>query len=210
MPDEVFDKDYWDAKYRDRHHLWSGDPNPQLVAEATGLAPTTALDVGCGEGADAIWLARRGWTVTAVDLASTALQRAAVHAQEAGGEIAARIEWREEDVTSWIPEPGRFGLVSAQFLHFSAQERAVLFGRLAAAVAPGGTLLLVGHHVSDLQTSVARPPMAELYFTAEEVAAQLDADAWRTVCEARPRETTDPDGNAVTIQDTVLRADRTS
>ena len=145
MPDEVFDKDYWDAKYRDRHHLWSGDPNPQLVAEATGLAPTTALDVGCGEGADAIWLARRGWTVTAVDLASTALQRAAVHAQEAGGEIAARIEWREEDVTSWIAEPGRFGLVSAQFLHFPAQERAVLFGRLAAAVAPGGTLLLVGH-----------------------------------------------------------------
>lgn len=136
--------------------MWSGRPNPQLVAEAAELAPGRALDVGCGEGADAVWLAQRGWQVTAVDIADTALRRAAGHAAEAGADVADRITWTRADLREQPPAEGRYDLVSAQFMHLPGDTRRPLFARLAAAVTPGGTLLIVGHHPSDLRTSAHR------------------------------------------------------
>lgn len=209
MPDQ-FDEAFRDGRYRSHAALWSGEPNRHLVAEADSLTPGTALDVGSGEGADAIWLAERGWRVTAVDLSTVALGRAAAHAAQAGANIAERIDWLHRDLTSWDPAPGRYDLVSAQYMHLvPAASRQALFGRLATAVRPDGTLLIVGHHPSDLQTTALRPSIPDLYFTGDDVAASLDSDEWDFITNtAAGRPTTDPDGHTVTIHDTVLRARR--
>ncbi|MGV9945632.1 class I SAM-dependent methyltransferase [Rhodococcus aetherivorans] len=208
MPENQLDEELWDERYRSRPALWSGEPNRHLVGEAAELEPGLALDVGCGEGADAIWLARRGWRVDGVDVSGVALRRAAEHADRAGAEIAGRITWLHENLTAWDPGRGRYDLVSAQYMHLPP-ERDVLFRGLAEAVAPGGTLLIVGHHPTDLQTTVPRPPRPELFFTGADVVALLDPDGWDVVTEAAvARSVTDPDGRAVTVHDTVVRARR--
>ncbi|OOL33187.1 methyltransferase type 12 [Rhodococcus rhodochrous] len=209
MPENQLDEELWDERYRSRPALWSGEPNRHLVGEAAELGPGLALDVGCGEGADAIWLAQRGWRVDGVDVSGVALQRAAEHADRAGAEIAGRITWLHENLTAWDPGRGRYDLVSAQYMHLPQPERDVLFRGLAEAVAPRGTLLVVGHHPSDLQTTVPRPPRPELFFTGADVVALLDPDGWDVVTEAAvARSVTDPDGRAVTVHDTVVRARR--
>ncbi|ANZ27324.1 methyltransferase type 12 [Rhodococcus sp. WB1] len=209
MPENQLDEELWDERYRSRPALWSGEPNRHLVGEAAELEPGLALDVGCGEGADAIWLARRGWRVDGVDVSGVALRRAAEHADRAGAEIAGRITWLHENLTAWDPGRGRYDLVSAQYMHLPPPERDVLIRGLAEAVAPGGTLLIVGHHPSDLQTTVPRPPRRELFFTGADVVALLDPDGWDVVTEAAvARSVTDPDGRAVTVHDTVVRARR--
>jgi len=208
-----FDESFWDERYRqhgEHASVWSGEPNAQLVAEVADLPPGSALDVGAGEGADAAWLARRGWRVTAVDISSVALARAAA-ALEDEPETAARITWQHQDLTASPPPAGTFDLVSAQFLHLPAPQRDGVYSRLAASVAPGGTLLIVGHHPSDLDTSVRRPSTPGLLFTAEEIAASLDPHEWEIVtCTSRPRTTSDSEGTRVTVQDAVLRARRTA
>lgn len=205
----LFTAAFWDDRYGSRDALWSGNPNPQLVAEAAGLPPGEALDAGCGEGADAIWLAERGWHVTAVDISTVALERGAASALRAGAEVAERITWRQVDLLTWRPPPGTYDLVSSQFMQLPAAERADLCGRLAAAVTKGGTLLVVGHSLEDLETTVGRPHLPELMFTAGDVADALDSLEWRiAVREARPREGRDPDGNPVTVKDEVIAAVR--
>jgi len=206
---EMFSEAFWDERYRSHDALWSGNPNPYLVREVAGLPPGRALDAGCGEGADAIWLARRGWQVTGVDISTVALDRARGHAEAAGPEIAARTEWRPVDLFGWEPGQDEYDLVSAQYMHFPTGSRDVAFGHLAAAVRPGGTLLIVGHHPSDIGI-MPRPPIPDLFFTADEVAALLDPADWDVVTNAAPgRETPHPeDGRLVTVHETVLRAQR--
>jgi SAM-dependent methyltransferase len=206
---DLFSQAAWDERYRTRDKLWSGNPNRYLVSEADGLDPGSVLDAGAGEGADAIWLAERGWRVTAVDISAVALERGAAHAAERGADVAGRIDWRHSDLASWQPPEAAFDLVSAQYLHLPMAVRPAVFARLAVAVAAGGTLLIVGHHPSDLQTTMPRPPMPELFYTGDDIAALLDGGEWTVVTNAAPgREATDPDGNAVTIHDTVFRASR--
>jgi SAM-dependent methyltransferase len=205
--DERFTAPYWDERYRSATRIWSGEPNPHLVREMSDIEPGTALDAGCGEGADAHWLAHRGWRVTAVDVSAVALERGAAHADP---DVAERITWRRLDLTTWIPDDA-YDLVTVHFMHFPRALREQIFARLAAAVSPGGTLLIVGHHPSDMQTTMPRPPEPELFFTAEEVAGSLDPDRWDVlVAEARPRSARDPEGREVTIHDAVLCARRYS
>ncbi len=204
-----FTREFWDDRYRSVDHLWSEKPNPRLVEHAADLAPGDALDVGSGEGADAIWLAARGWRVLGVDVSTVALDRAAEHAARSGQAVVDRITWQQADLLSWDPGPGQFDLVSAQFMHLPRLALASLHRRLAAAVRAGGTLLVVGHHPSDRQTSARRPDHPELLFTAEDVAADLDPDTWQVILAAAPeREATDPDGVPVTVRDAVLHAVR--
>ena len=126
-----------------------------------------------------------------------------------GVDVAQRIDWLHADLTDWTPGVGAYDLVSAQFMHLPKDPRESLFRRLATSVSPGGTLLIVGHHPSDLQTTVARPPAPVLFFTAADVAAMLDAQDWDIlVSEARARPTLDAEGRTVTIHDAVLRAQR--
>jgi SAM-dependent methyltransferase len=206
--DRAFGEDFWDERYRSARRVWSGNPNPQLVAEVAGRPPGRALDSGCGEGADAIWLARRGWTVVATDISGVALERAAQHARDSDPVAAARITWRRADLLATPPEPGCFDLVSAQFLQLPLEARTRLFTALAAAVRDGGMLLVVGHHPSDLATGVPRPPMPELFYTPDEVAGLLDGSWTVQACEARPRSASTPDGAEVTVHDTILVAIR--
>jgi 2-polyprenyl-3-methyl-5-hydroxy-6-metoxy-1,4-benzoquinol methylase len=188
-PEEIrYTREFWDERYGSADRLWSGNPNPQLVAQADGLAPGTALDAGCGEGADAIWLAAKGWTVTAVDVSQVAIDRGARQAAAAGDEVAARIGWQREDLQTWDPGPDRFDLVSAQFMHFPSPTFEEMCGRLARAVRPGGTLLVPG-----------------------QVVALLDPASWKiAVADKVRRPATDLDGQPVTLTDTVVRASRTS
>jgi SAM-dependent methyltransferase len=204
----VRSKEFWDERYRSSPHVWSGNPNPQLVTEIANLVPGWALDVGCGEGADAIWLAQRGWIVVATDISGVALERAAQHVQKSDPTAAARIEWRQADLLISAPEPESFDLVSAQFMQLPPELRTPLFAALVASVRAGGTLLVVGHHPSDLATGVPRPPMRELFYTADDVARLLDSSWTVVVNEARPRLATTPEGAEATIHDAVLMATR--
>lgn len=209
---DLFDESFWDERYRGSRAVWSGSPNPQLVAEVSGLLPGRALDVGCGEGADSLWLAERGWHVLAVDISSVALQKAADHAatkETSGTALPGTITWEHHDLLAWIPPAASFTLVTAQFMHLPKVDREPLYARLAAAVAPGGSLLIVGHSESDIQAGARRPPGPELFFTAGNIADSLDARQWRVeVSEAKARTAMDPEGRPITIHDEVLRAVR--
>ncbi|MFC7480956.1 SAM-dependent methyltransferase [Luedemannella flava] len=181
----MFEQEGWEERYRAKPTIWSGNPNPQLVAEVADLAPGRALDVGCGEGADAAWLAARGWRVTGVDISTVALDRARAHVDSAG--LADRIELVHADLRVTPPEPGAYDLVSAQFMHLPPGPRRELYAQLASAVAPGGTLLIVGHDPTDLHTSVHRAHFPDMMFTVDEVASALDRSDWDvTVAESRP------------------------
>ena len=196
----------WEARYRETDgHRWSGNPNAVLVAEAADLAPGRALDVGCGEGADARWLAERGWQVTGTDLSTVALGRAETAATARGLDV----RWVHADLLASPPAAGAYDLVTAHFMHLPEPERGTLYAALAAAVAPGGTLLLVGHAPSDLHTSMHRPALHEMFFTPEQLVAELDPGAWEVlVAESRPRQATDPQGREIAIADAVVRARR--
>jgi 2-polyprenyl-3-methyl-5-hydroxy-6-metoxy-1,4-benzoquinol methylase len=205
----MMDRAFWDQRYRSSAAIWSGRPNPHLVAQVADLPPSSALDVGCGEGADAVWLAEHGWRVTAVDISPVALERAERHAATAGSAVAGRITWQRADLTDTEPAHETYDLVSAQFLHLPTAQRVALYRRLAAAVAPGGTLLIVSHSPRDLDTTLRRPQQPEMFPTAAELAASLDPRTWTVlVSAAEPHQALDPDGRAVTAHDEILRAQR--
>ena len=180
-----------------------------LVREVESVAPGTALDLGCGEGADAIWLAQQGWRVTAVDVSATALRRAAARAAKAG--IVEGIVWALHDLARSFPD-GLFDLVSAQFFHSpvaATGERETTLHRAAGAVAPGGTLLIVSH--AGWPSWVEAPPFEYQFPTIPEIldALNLPGDRWRVeVAELVEREVTGPDGQHGHRGDTVVRAQR--
>jgi SAM-dependent methyltransferase len=194
------DEAWWDDLYKENDRRWSGNPNVQLVAEVSDLKPGTALDVGSGEGGDAIWLAVQGWQVTGVDISTVALARAAANAQERGVEV----NWTHTDLTEVAPVE-QFDLVTAHFFHLPSRElTALLHRRLASAVAPGGTLLVVGHSPLDMDTVEGRPHVPGMFYTAQQVEAELEPGAWDVVvAEARPRTIKD-----MAMHDEVLKARR--
>ena len=195
----------WEEHYSAKPQVWSGKVNARLAAIAPELAGTRALDLGCGEGADAIWLAEHGWTVVAVDVSSTALERGRAAAAQRG--VAERIDFQQHDLDTGFPA-GEFDLVSAQFLHSPVEkDRPAILRRAAAAVAPGGTLLVVDH--------AAAPPWAtrmhdHVFPTAQSVLAGLDLDGgWEPIFVGiLEREVAGPDGQQATLADNVIRIRR--
>jgi SAM-dependent methyltransferase len=197
------DAQFWDERYGSREQLFSGAPNGVLVTEVTDLPPGQALDVGCGEGADALWLARRGWQVTAVDISRIALQRAAATATD----ITGRVAWTRADLTITPPPARAFDLVSAQYFPLPRQPDHTAPRGLLDAVAPGGTLLIASHDLADL------PPHHELdvdpgeFYQPDDIARLLDHTWTVLINETRPRTAPAPAGTHH-AHDTVLRAQR--
>jgi trans-aconitate methyltransferase len=159
--------------------------------------------VGSGEGSDVLWLAQRGWTVTGADISDVALRRCAELAERAG--VGERTSWQQADALTWAPPERSFDLVSAQYLHLPTAVHRNMIGRLAAAVRPGGTLLVVGHHPSDMEVAgMRRPHLPDMYATGEHMAEALDPADWTIATPAPTRAATDPDGHPVTLTDAVL------
>jgi SAM-dependent methyltransferase len=192
----------WEEHYSAKPQVWSGRVNTRLAAIAGHLGGGTALDLGCGEGGDAIWLAEHGWSVVGVDVSHTALARARAAAADHG--VAGRIRFAQHDLTASFPT-GSFDLVTACFLHSPVEmDRAALLRQAAAAVAPGGSLLIVDH--------AAAPPWAEkmrdhVFPSPQTVVAGLELDdaGWTAQrVETVTRAATSPDGEPVTLSDNVI------
>jgi SAM-dependent methyltransferase len=199
--------EFWEGFYRERDAVWSGRVNAVLVQEVEGLTPGSALDLGCGEGGDVLWLAAHGWTATGLDISSTAIRRGAQRAVDAGLEQS--VDWRQQDLAEWVPDR-EYDLVSAHFLqapvHLAIEP---ILSNAVRAVAPGGLLLVVSH--AAVPSWRAGQHADTVFPTPEEVVAQLRLDPDRFVvetAEVRPRDVVTPDGEPATLLDSVVRVRR--
>ncbi|MEU9352680.1 class I SAM-dependent methyltransferase [Streptomyces griseoloalbus] len=195
------DVHHWDEMYRSRDRVFSGNPNGVLVAETTDLPPGQALDVGCGEGADALWLARRGWQVTAVDVSETALRRAAAAATD----VKDRVAWARADLSTTPPPASAFDLVSIHYFPLRRGPGHTALRGLLDAVAPGGTLLFATHALSDVVRHHDQDIDPADYYQPDDIARLLDPTWNVLINETRPR-TTPPPAGTHHIHDSVLRA----
>ena len=218
-----FDRDYWERRWKQSTGEAAAgvdgtppNPNPYLMQESSGLVPGTALDAGCGAGAEAIWLAGQGWQVTAADISADALARAARRAEASG--VGEPVTWIEADLTVW--DPGRqFDLVTTHYAH-PATAQLAFYDRIAGWVAPGGCLLIVAHRHADSTTPEhhghheqqghrGQHPPAEASVTLAEVIAGVDLSTWTiNTAEEHVRTLAGPPGQAASLHDVVLRATR--
>ncbi len=194
---------FWDNHYRQRDQPWSGNPNAFLVDVVAQRRSGTALELGCGDGGDAIWLAGQGWRVTAVDISATALRRAAERASAAG--VGDRVSGERHDLAQTFPV-GSFDLVAVLYLHTSfAFPRERVLQSAARAVTPGGDLLIVEH--ASIDPWSWNQDRSTRFPTPEEILASLDLDLarWRIERLAAPeRQATGPGGQVATIADNVV------
>jgi SAM-dependent methyltransferase len=201
-----FEPPAWDARYAGAQSVWSGNANAQLVAEASRLTPGTALDVGCGEGGDVIWLAQQGWRVTGADFSANGLERAARHAEEAG--VADRVDWWQVDARSFAADGRSYDLVTTHFLHPPDSGMVDVTRRLCEAVAAGGHLLVVGHAPGAAFTHLSEGHRRAMWL-AEDLLPALGDDIEPLVVEQRPRTVT-RDGRTMEVEDATLLARRTA
>jgi SAM-dependent methyltransferase len=160
---------HWDRRHAAHVPIESGEPDPILARYAGDLVPGRALDLACGDGRNAIWLARHGWRVTGVDFSSVALDRARQLAAAAGVEV----EWQPHDLLQWLPPEGAYELVALVYLHLPRPERRIVLSRAARAVAPAGRLLVVGHHRRNREEGHGGPQDERVLYTAEELAGEV-------------------------------------
>ncbi len=194
----------WDERYSGRELLWSSEPNRFLIAETAGLAPARALDLACGEGRNAVWLAERSWQVTGVDFSRVGLEKASALAQARG----VRAEWVAADLLEYRPEPAAFDVVIVFYLQVPAPDRTPILRRAAAAVAPGGTFLLVVHDSANIEHGHGGPQHPAVLYTAQDVVKDLRGSGLaieRAERVERPVET--PDGTRIAL-DAFVRASR--
>lgn len=161
----------WDARYAEAGLVWGPAPNRFVAAETEGLAPGRALDLACGEGRNAIWLAERGWRVTAIDFSSVAVD----HARHLAAGRGVTIEFAVGDVLEVPLERAAFDLVLLAYLQLPADERASVLDRAGAAVRPGGLFLLVGHDLRNYAEGHGGPRVPDLLWTVDEVVGALSS-----------------------------------
>jgi 2-polyprenyl-3-methyl-5-hydroxy-6-metoxy-1,4-benzoquinol methylase len=207
-----FDKDYWERHWEQAHDAApedaeNSDPNPHLIRETSGLATGTALDAGCGTGAEATWLAAHGWQVTGADISGAALAQAAERAERQS--VSGRVTWVEADLTSWAPG-GRFDLVATTYAH-PAMPQLAFYERISEWVAPGGTLLIIGHLHRLASPGHGHNPPPAATVTLAEITGSLDSAAWSiTSAEETTRTVHGPGDLTFPLHDVVVRATRRS
>jgi SAM-dependent methyltransferase len=195
-------REEWNRRWQERDVHDRGDESELLATEIEGLVPGRALDLACGPGRNALWLAERGWHVTGVDFSDVALTEARRSARERG----VRVEFVEADVRDYEPAPAAFDLVLVFFLHLPAPERREVLARAAAALAPGGTLLIAAHDRANLGTGAPGPSSPAVLYSAEEVAGELPG---LTVEKAEQvTRIVSTEAGEATAVDTVVRATR--
>lgn len=194
----------WDTRYSATETMWSYEPNVFLVPRVEDLEPGRALDLGCGEGRNALWLAAQGWEVTAVDFSQVAVERGRSWAEQRHLDV----DFQVADVIDYRPEPGAFDLVIVFYLQLPHDEVRQMLAHAVEAVAPGGTLLVVAHDLDNLEHGYGGPPTADVLYTVELVTSSI-ADL--QVVEAAPvsRVVPTPDGDRTAI-DTLVLAIRSS
>jgi len=190
----------WDDRYAGRELVWTAEPNMFVVAELQDLAPGRALDVGAGEGRNAVWLASRGWQVTAVDFSAVGLAKGRRLAQNRG----VAVDWVLADVRDYQPEPGCFQLVLIAYLQLREAELDGVLRRAATALAPGGVLLVVGHDLVNLTEGTGGPQDPAVLQTAGSITRSLgDLTVVRAEQARRPVA-----GSSRDAVDTLVRAVR--
>ena len=192
----------WDRRYAAVENLWATRPNRFLVAEVAEISPGRALDLACGEGQNAIWLASLGWDVVGVDYSEVAIAKARARAERDGVEA----EFVCADLVGYTPDPQTFDLVLVLYLHIPADQRRRVLERAAAAVAPGGTFVFVGHDVTNMTEGVGGPSDPRILCTPEEIAAELPG----LEIEKAERVLRDVDGEERDAIDALVRARRLS
>ena len=201
------DREAWNQRYADAELVWSAEANRFLVEAVTALPPGRALDLGAGEGRNAIWLAERGWHVTAVDFSDIGLQKARRLAEARGVEV----DWIEANLRGYQPERAAFDLVVLVYIHLPGDERRAVVRRAADAVAAGGTLLVIGHDRTNLQEGYGGPQDPTILFSPDDVTDDLAGIDELRVVRAdrvmRPVMTADGERNAI---DALVRAERRS
>jgi SAM-dependent methyltransferase len=159
----------WDQRYAVREFVWATGPNRFVAEELSGLPPGTALDLGAGEGRNAVWLAERGWRVTAVDFSAVGLDKA----QELASGRRVTVEWVLADLRDYEPARGAYQLVLVTYLHLLPAERAVVLRRAARALTPQGTAFVVGHDRDNLTHGTGGPQDPAVLYTPQIIAAEL-------------------------------------
>jgi SAM-dependent methyltransferase len=197
-------REHWDERYATEELIWKADPNRFLVEELDALAPGTALDVACGEGRNAVWLASKGWRVTGVDFSHAGLAKAQRLATDRGVEVT----WVEADVVEWQAPTASFDLVVVMYLHLHAEQRRQALAHAAAALAPGGVLLVVGHDTSNLLKGTGGPQDPAVLFGPEEIVEDLSG--LRIERAEQVKRTVVTDAGEATAIDALVRAVRPS
>jgi SAM-dependent methyltransferase len=164
-----FAREDWNARYASSELLWTAEPNRLFASEVEGLEPGRALDLACGEGRNAVWLAEQGWRTTGVDFSDVALAKAARLAESRGVEV----EWVLADVLELVVAPRSFDLVAVLYLQLPPEELAQALGVATDALAPGGTLMVLGHDTTNLTDGHGGPKDVSVLFTPEDVTAHL-------------------------------------
>ena len=159
----------WDRRYADTENLWATKPNRFLVSEVAGLPAGRALDLASGEGQNAIWLASLGWEVTGVDFSEVATRKATARAERDGVDV----RFVCADLVEFEPPPASYDLVLVMYLHIPSTHRRAVHEKAVAAVAPGGTFLLLGHDFANLTDGVGGPRDQDLLYTAEQIVSEL-------------------------------------
>jgi len=190
----------WDQRYATTELVWGAGPNRFLVSEVADLTPGRALDLGCGEGRNAIWLAERGWRVSGVDFSQAGLDKARRLAVDRGVEVT----WVRADLLDYEPDHGAFDLVILMYIHLPAAQLADVMKTASAALAPGGTLLVVGHDLLNLSQGHGGPQDPELLFTPADIERVLPGlGIERAESVLRPVTV---DGREVSAIDALVRA----
>jgi SAM-dependent methyltransferase len=194
---------YWDQRYASQDLVWTADANRFLMDETAGLAPGCALDLASGEGRNAMWLAQQGWNVRAVDFSGVATEKGRQIAS--ARHIDERIEFETADLRRYEPGLQCFDLVVMVYLHIPQLELQPIIARAAQAVAPGGTLLLIGHDSENLVRGFGGPQTAEMLYTADQVVAALGGTLVIDKAQRVERAIATQDGQRIAL-DCLVRA----